>query len=49
MGRGRELSKQLLHEPFNEVKARVVRFRIVHMSTFARSVVFRQTVQLYGH
>jgi len=29
MGRSRELSQQLLNEPFNEVKARMVRFSIV--------------------
>ena len=34
MGRSRELSQQLFNEPFDEVKAQMVRFHIVDVHLF---------------
>jgi hypothetical protein len=49
MGRARKLSQQLLNEPFNEVKTRVVRFRVVGWMRLRNLLPCRQMVQLHDH
>jgi hypothetical protein len=49
MGRSRELSPQLLNEPFHEVKAQMVRFWIVDGHFRGDLLACRQRVQLRSH